>query len=312
MIVDIRTRAWTGRDPLPSDARVAFSRSRTETDPTPDGHRRAMAVVDAAVVVGWRAERIGVHIPAAQVAAIVNRDPDRLFGFAGVDATAPGAIDEIDAAVDMGHVGVTISPADQGCRPTDDRCMAVFEHAARRALPVMVANPGLLHPGSVAEFAQTILLDEAARSFRGLTLVLGDLGSGWIDEALLLAARHERVFVELSGVVARTSTLAATLMQAYERGVLNKVLFGSGFPAETPERAIERLYTLGSFRSNAGMPTVPREAVRSVVERDALSVLGVQTPGMAARTSTRRPIVAAGGHPAEALEVAVEPDPAAL
>lgn len=237
-----------------------------------------MAVVDAAVVVGWRAERMGVHAPAEQVAAVVHQDPDRLVGFAGIDPTLDSALDDVDRARDLGMVGITLSPADSGCRPTDDRFLAVLERAAGRKMPALVANPCLMEARSVAEFARPALLDEAARTISGLTLALGDLGHSWLDEALLMAGKHEHVFVEISGVVARPLALFTTLATAYERSVMNKLMFASGFPAETPERAIERLYTMSSFRGASlapGAAPPPREAVRAVVERDSLAALGV-------------------------------------
>lgn len=281
MIVDLRTRAWTGRDPLPGGDRFLQSNGRrlADLDPTPEAHRQAMSVVDAAVVVGWRAERMGVHAPAEQVAAVTHQDPDRLLGFAGIDPTLDSALDDIDRAVDLGMVGITLAPADAGCRPTDDRFLAALERAASRRLPALVANPCLLESRSVAEYARPVLLDEAARTIDHLTLILGDLGHAWLDEALLMAGKHERVFVEISGVVARPLALFTTLVTAYERSVMNKLMFASGFPAETPERAIERLYTMSSFRGASlapGAAAPPREAVRAIVERDSLASVGVE------------------------------------
>lgn len=306
MIVDLRTRAWTGRDPLPGGDRSFNTTGRrlSDLDPTPDAHRRAMAVVDAAVVVGWRAERMGVHAPAEQVAAVTHLDPDRLVGFAGIDPTLDSAIDEVDRAVDLGMVGLTIAPADCGCRPTDDRCLAVLERAAARRLPTLVANPCLMDPRSVAEFARPALLDEAARTIKGLTLILGDIGHAWLDEALLMAGKHERVFAEISGVVSRPLALFTTLVTAYERSVMNKLMFASGFPAETPERAIERLYTMSSFRGATQAPGAaapPREAVRAIVERDALGAIGVEWAGAA---RSRRAASIGVGEPRPATEAA--------
>ncbi len=256
-----------------------------------------MSVVDAAVVVGWRAERLGVHAPAEKVAAIVNGDPDRLVGFAGIDPTLDSALDDIDRAVDLGMDGLTIAPADCGCRPTDDRCLAVFERAATRGLPALVANPCLMDPRSVTEFARPALLEEAVRSSPSLRLALGDVGHAWMDESLLMVGKHEHVFAEISGVVSRPWALFTTLVSAYERGVMSKLLFASGFPAETPERAIERLYTLSSFRSAPVAPGVaapPREAIRGLIERDALGALGIEW------TATSRARRAAGAETTDA------------
>lgn len=295
MIIDIRTRVIAGRDPFgvvtaatPSGRSVGslgqhapaapHPVGHADPDPTSEGHRRAMgAVVDAAAIVGFRADRLGIHIPAEQVSAWVNELPDRRIGFAGIDASADSALDDVARAADLGCVGLSLSPADQGVRPTDDRVLAVLERAAAAQLPVIVANPALTTPASTLEFARPALLDEAARTTPGLTLILGDLAAGFLDETLLMIAKHPRVFAEISGVIARTWSLASLLLAAHERNVAGKLLFASGFPAEIPERAIERLYTLAAFRgpASASVPAVPREVIRGIVERDALAALGI-------------------------------------
>lgn len=276
MIVDIRTRLFTGRDPIGSAG--ARLKAKPDVDASSDAHRRAMHLVDAAVLVGWRSDRLAVHLPSQHIAAAVNEAPEYRLGFAPVDATADSALDDVDAAVELGMAGLTFCPADQGIRPTDDRALALFERAALRKLPVLVANPCLTAPQSVLEFARPSLLDEAARTVPNLTLVLGDLGQAFQDETLVLIAKHEKVYAEISSVVSRTWALYTTLLNAHERGVMNKLLFASGFPLETPERAIERLYTVNSFRGASGLPGIPREAIRSIVERNALETLSIDAP----------------------------------
>ncbi len=291
MIVDIRTRLFTGRDPIVSAS--TYPKSKPDSDASSDAHRRAMHLVDAAVIVGWRSDRLGVHLPSEHIAAAVNEAPEYRVGFAPVDATADTALDDVDAAVELGMAGLTFCPADQGIRPTDDRALALFERAARRRLPVLVANPCLTSAQSVLEFARPSLLDEAARTTAGLTLILGDLGQAFQDETLLLIAKHERVFAEISTVVSKTWALYTTLLNAHERGVMHKLLFASGFPFETPERAIERLYTVNSFRAASGLPGIPREAIRSIVERNALESLSIDAPvaNSRPRAATAAPIV---------------------
>ncbi len=263
MIIDLRTRIATTADP-----------GSDPTEPSSEAHLEAMACVDVAVVVGYRCDRIGRAIPTTALAEQVRQFPERRLAFAGVDPSAPDAAEQIDEAAAHDFAGVTIAPADQACRPTDDRCLALLESAAERRLPVLVANPMLASASSMLEYASPALLDEAARSIPNLTLILGDLAAGWLDETLLMVGKHDRVYAEISGVVARPGALYTLLLSAHERGLMHKLLFGSGFPAETPERAIERLYTLNAGR-NGALPAIPREAIRQIVERDALAALGV-------------------------------------
>jgi predicted TIM-barrel fold metal-dependent hydrolase len=191
--------------------------------------------VDVAVVVGYRADRLGIHEPAERVAALCRTRPDRLIGFAGVDPLSNDLDESLAALKDLGLRGVAVAPADQGCRPTHDRFLHVLAWCGARTVPVLVSNPGLASPQSVLEFARPSLLDEALREMPTLTVILGDVGAAFADEALALATKHESVFIELSSVAGRSMALARLVCDAHERGLAHKLLFASGAPAATAE-----------------------------------------------------------------------------
>jgi len=264
MIVDMRTSLHRSILPQESD-RVGPS------DPDQD-----LACIDVAAVVGEAQRALGVADPAADLAACVARDPDRRIGFAGLNPLDDGAADALERVQELGLHGVVISPADQGYRPTHDDCLAILERCTEARLPVMVTNPRLQSSASVLEFARPMLLDEAMRQTPGLTLIVGDLGFGWLDETLTLVSKHERCYAEISGVVRRPWALYGALMSAFERKILHKLLFGSGYPDDTPERVIERIYTINTVRAGSFLPTIPREALRGLVERDSLACLAIR------------------------------------
>ena len=249
----------------------------------------AMHCVDAECVVGYRADRMGAHVPAEAVAGVVNAAPGRRFGIAGVDPTSGSVLDDAEHAVSIGMVGVTISPADQGCRPTDARCMRLYEWCDERGVVVMVSNPRLRDPRGEMEFARHGMLDEVARSFPRLRLVLGDLGVVTLEETLLMLARHERVFAETSAAVVQTQRLRRVLLRADEMGATDKLLFGSGYPSARPEIAIERIYsTSAAHLSASGLGGVPREKLRAIVERDSATLLDLGTVGRRDEPVVRR------------------------
>jgi predicted TIM-barrel fold metal-dependent hydrolase len=133
-----------------------------------------------------------------------------------------------------------------------------------------------------------------ARSFPTLPIVIGELGYPWIDEALVLMGKHERVWADLSGIVARPWQLYTTLLTAVGLGVMDKLLFASGFPFEQPAKAIENLYSLHALSQGTTMPGIPRALIRGIVERDALECLGIPAPQAAdngAAGAAARPFV---------------------
>lgn len=278
MIIDLRTQLHATAEP---EADACGS--------SPEAYASAMACVDVAVVVGWRADRLGVDTPPETIASFVNEDPVHRAGFAGVDPLADSAMDDLHRTVELGLSGVSICPADQGCRPTHDRCLQTLEWCAANHLPVLSANPQITDRRSVMEFARPSIWDQVVRDLPTLTLILGDLGAGWVDEAMLLLARHERVFAEISGAAANPWSFYNMLQRSIELRIPDKLLFGSGFPRQTPETVIERMYSINSIRQGSSLPTAPRELLRSIVERDTFRTLDIDH--LASRSTVTAPPV---------------------
>ena len=284
MIVDLATRIWNSLDDLgPEVASAARRRTAGPWDPVAadfDRHEQAIAPLTAAAVHGLHSELLGAHIDDATIASLVARDPKRLIGFAGVDpgteAVARDPVARLQAARDAGLAGLTVCPAASGFHPASTDAMALFEAAAEACMPVYVETGARLAQAARMEFSQPFLLDEVARSIPTLKLVIGGLGEPWFDQAVALLSKHPNVYADTSGLTQRPWQLYNALLTVHQAGLLGQVLFGSGFPFATPEQAIIGLYSVnGQFQ---GMPGVPREAVRGIIERDSFKVLNLPAP----------------------------------
>ncbi|MEM6750198.1 MAG: amidohydrolase family protein [Planctomycetota bacterium] len=280
MIVDLHTRVWSYPEQLGPAIAAQVRRRRSEPWVQADGSlehfEQAMAPVDRAVVLGFEAGRLGASIPAKRVAQIVAAQPDRCVGFAGIDPTLGAAGDKLEHALALGLRGVTLAPAAAGFHPTDTRAMELFEACQAHKVPVLLEASGQMAREARLEFGQPYLIDEVAREFPDLKLVLGSVGDPWTDEAMALLAKHPTVFADLAGLVSRPWRLMNVLMSAHQQDVMGQLLFGSDFPWFSPEQAIVNLYSVNTFTQGTHLPSVPREQLRSVVERNALAVLGIE------------------------------------
>jgi len=300
MIVDLETRAWSspeqfgpslgerlrrrGRDqPLPLDASPARLHAETEC-------------VSVACVLGHLDEREGAAVPAEFVADVVRRWPGRFVGVAGIDPLHGDPVGQIEKARGLGLHGVTTSPSALGFHPTHSAAMRAYEAAEEAGMPLWVSRPGPLGPESRLEFDQPLAWDEVARSFPRLPIVLSGIGDPWIPETLQLLVKHDRVFASLAGLMGRSWTLFGALQQAEGLGVLDRLLFASGFPYVTPAQAIENLYSVNAFSSGTQLPSIPRSQLKAIVERNSLPLLGIEfeatsasggTPSAAARPEVR-------------------------
>jgi len=283
MIIDVHTRIWLTADQL-GPALAARLRSGEQeiwrqTDATPGAHAQAMICAEASILLGFRSELLDARIPDEYIASHVAADPRRRYGTAGIDPLAPDALDQIDRAVALGLCGISIAPAAQGCHPAHSRAMAVYERCIELNLPVFVAEFDPMPAPALLEFARPMLFDEVARSFPDLRLVFGRMGHPFVDETLTLLAKHRNIRADLSGIVSRPWQLYHVLQLASGMGVMNRLLFGSGFPFENPAKAIETLYSINSLVQGTPLPAVPRAHVRAIVERDALDALGLTPAG---------------------------------
>ena len=160
---------------------------------------------------------------------------------------------------------------------------------------MLIANPGIRRCESVLEYASPRDFDEPLREIDGLRVVLGDVGRAFASEALVLASKHEHVYIELSTVVSHAWSLRRVLLEAQDMGVLDKLLFGSGFPRELPERAIANVYHVNGPALHASNEYhIPREQLRQIIERDSAKVLGIEhdtVPRVVCTESTGQNIV---------------------
>ncbi len=281
MIIDLHTQIWASVDQLGPETAARLRRrfgsdGSGRVDAGPAAHERAMECVDASVVLGYRADRLGARIPNELVAEFVAAEPGRRIGVAGIDPTAPDAIDQLEAAVGLGLTGVSVSPVCQGFQPAGTAGMRLYERCAELGMPVFVTMQEPLVAQAELHFARPAAWDEVARAFPRLPIVIGQLGYPFVDETLLLIGKHERVYADISCVASRRWHLYQALLTAVCQGVMGKLLFGSGYPYDTPARAIEALYTVNAFSQGTPLPSIARESIRAIIEQDSLSCLGIE------------------------------------
>jgi predicted TIM-barrel fold metal-dependent hydrolase len=296
MIVDCHTHIWSspeqlGEVDLGDPQRVKSTRASTRftaPNPTkstvwrsipsadPDYHWSQRSGVDKSFVLGFKSRYLRAEIPNRLVADYVNRDPARLIGFAGIDPSDVSAVEEVRVARNELRLrGITFSPANQNFHPCDTRAMRVYEEAERLAMPIVFHGVSQFTEQSKLEFARPFLLDEIARSFPKLRLIVSQMGQPWIDETIVLLGKHQNVFADVAGLLTRPWQAYNALVAAHQYGVIEKLLFGSDFPYTSATDCIETLYSLNQIAQGTNLPVIPRESLRGIVERDAIALLGL-------------------------------------
>lgn len=173
-------------------------------------------------------------------------------------------------------VGVTVYCAEDGYHPCHSQAMRLYEAAQEIGVLVFFHNCPPYSASACLEFAQPVWLDEIARTFPNLTIIVGRLGEPFENQTFALLGKHEKVFADLTIHPEKIWQVYQRVRGAYEAGVMDKLLFGSGFPYAEPAACIETLLGLNKLLADTHLPQAPREKLRSVVERDSWTTLGIK------------------------------------
>src|SRR5918912_1441598 len=99
-MIDRHTHLWrVGEHIGPrfmESARRAWGATDAAMDVSPERHTRAMAGVEAAIVLGFHAPYSDVVVPNDYLAAYCDRDRTRWFGFASVNPVGRGERQELE------------------------------------------------------------------------------------------------------------------------------------------------------------------------------------------------------------------------
>ncbi|MBP8304743.1 MAG: amidohydrolase family protein [Phycisphaerae bacterium] len=259
MIVDCHTHV----DPTAGEAELA-------------AHRMAAEMVDACLVLacpGPSRDQINEHL-----ARYVDGHKDKMVGLGLVEPTEDEATDKtLKTFEKLGLKGFVLYCGVYGFHPMHSRAVRFYEAAQEAGLPVVFHNADLdpSGPGSLA-YVQPFLLDEVAKAFPRLRIVVGGMGVPFVEQTLAVLARHEHAYADLTIRPNNVWQTYNMVMATHEYGVMDKLLFGSGYPSCNATDCIETLLGFNMLLADTSLPTVPRSCISSVVERNALEVLGIK------------------------------------
>ena len=108
-----------------------------------------------------------------------------------------------------------------------------------------------------------------------MKIIVGGMGSPFVEQTLALVAKHSNVYADLTVRPSSVWQVFNTVVAANEHGVMDKLLFGSGFPLGNAGQCIETLLGFNMLLADTNLPTVPRDRISTIVERESLELLGV-------------------------------------
>ena len=240
-------------------------------------HLEAAETVDACIVLANAAE--SSEEVNKKLSEYVGKHKEKMVGFGVVEASKDNVgVKHLTSMRDkLGLKGMVLYCSRCGFHPTHSGAMKFYESAEELGLPVFFHNGGAsIEAGAVLDYAQPYLLDEIARSFGGLKIVIGTMGVPFVEQTLSMAAKHENVYADLTIRPSNVWQVYNIVVAANERGVMDKLLFGSGFPMSNAGECIEALLGFNMRLADTNLPTVPRGNIQNIIERDTLELLGIK------------------------------------
>lgn len=185
------------------------------------------------------------HAPNSidDLVAGARRHPDVLIPFGSVDPLQGHAavVEARRQVLELGVRGFKFHPTVQGFDPSDEEFTPLFTTIEDLDVPIIVhtgqTGVGAGVPGGFGfrlRLSNPELLDDVAARHPRLQIVLAHPSVPWQDEALAVATHKANVWIDLSGWSPKYFSPA--LVRAARTYLSHKMLFGSDYPALTPDR----------------------------------------------------------------------------
>jgi uncharacterized protein len=195
--------------------------------------------------------RWGAPVSNDEILELAAAERDTLIPFASVDpnrgAEAVTTAKRLIADYDVR--GFKFHPSMQHFFPDDRMAYPLYEVIAEHGLPA-VFHTGQTAVGSgqrggggiLLKYSNPVCLDEVAADFPDMPIIMAHPSVPWQDEALSIAVHKPQVYIDLSGWSPKY--FPPQLVRYANTLLKDKVLFGTDYPALTPERWLADFATL--------------------------------------------------------------------
>jgi uncharacterized protein len=194
-----------------------------------------------------------------------------LIPFVSIDPHRPDAAEEARRLIAEHAVrGFKFHTSLQAFFPDDRLAYPLYEVIAEHRLPAVfhtgqtAVGSGLRGGGGILlKYSNPIHLDEVAADFPEMQVIMAHPSVPWQDEALSVAVHKPNVWIDLSGW---SPKYFPPQLVRYANSLLkDKVLFGTDFPALTPERWLRDFAALD----------IKREVRPLILKENARRLLGL-------------------------------------
>ena len=248
--IDIHTHAW--KSALQPDAGLTESQAamgryfryqpQHATVPEMAEYYRKLKMAFVVFTVDSVSEK-KKKITNEEIAELAHKNSDVAIPFASIDpARGEEGVREARRLIeDFGVKGFKFHPSVQGFYPNDGTAYPLYEAIAEARLPALFhtgqtgVGAGQRAGGGIRlKYSHPMYLDDVAVDFPDMPIILAHPSFPWQEEALSVATHKPQVYIDLSGWSPKY--FPPILVQYANTLLKDKILFGSDYPAMSPER----------------------------------------------------------------------------
>lgn len=192
----------------------------------------------------------GLKVPNEAIARFCAEHAPRFTGWAGVDPhKGAAAVAELRTAVrELGLRGLNLQCFEHKLAINDPKMLPLYRACVELDIPVNIHCGINFSTDCLMEHGRPLLLDQVMVSVPGLRVVASPPGWPWVHELIGVAWRHANVHIAVSAVRPRYLAVPGSGYEAllqYGNTVLqDRVFFGTSYPMQPIERAVEEMMAL--------------------------------------------------------------------
>jgi predicted TIM-barrel fold metal-dependent hydrolase len=206
------------------------------------------------------------------IAPLAEQYPERFIPFAGADVLrgAPAVADLKHWVRDRGFRGLSLRPFMIGLPADDKHYYPFYAACCELGVPLSIHTSANWSTAALNDLGHPRHIEPIARDFPELTIIMSHGGYPWVLEAVLLAWKHPRVYLELAAhrpkYFATPGTGWEPLLRFGVSTIADKVLYGTGWflIGRPPAALVQEFRTL----------PVPEPVMEKWLYRNAQRALG--------------------------------------
>jgi uncharacterized protein len=166
---------------------------------------------------------------------ILDHDPARFRLMANLNLHYP-LVEELKRQISLGAVGLKLHPVHGSFTPNDRMLYPAYAFCESERFPVAFHCGTSVFPGATNRYADPALIEDVARDFPDLPVVLAHGGRGWwYDAAAFITLMRPNVHIEISGLPPKK--LPDYYSNFDLERLARKMIFGTDWPGVPGPRA---------------------------------------------------------------------------